>query len=93
MNEGKNLEKFRKLLIEFGIKNPRIKLVPDRECVETMVEAGMGYTIGTTIERFPFYPNMCAVHTGFNQKIVLLQNKDEKRKDIRQLFERSIQAF
>jgi len=93
LNEGKNLEKFRSLLTKFGIQNPRIKLVQDRESVETMVELGMGYTIGTTIERFPFYPNMCAVHTGFIQKIILLQRKDDKRPAVRKLFEQSTQIF
>lgn len=86
LNEGKNQEKFRRLLQGFGIANPRIRLLPDRESVETMVENGRGYTIGTTAERFPFYPNMSVVHTGFLMKIVLLCRKDNTKKAVKQLF-------
>lgn len=68
---------------EYGIQFTDVRMVPNRETLQTMVEMGRGVTICAEIDRFPRYPHLLRYPLGRTQTVVCIWRREEDRPQMR----------
>jgi DNA-binding transcriptional LysR family regulator len=84
LSNARATEDFHSIWARAGLKLKDVRIVPNRENMQTMVEMGEGFTIGTTMERFPHYPHMIAypIHALEPLHILCIWRKEEDRPSV-----------
>lgn len=65
-----------------GLHFTDVRVVPNRETMQTMVEAGQGFTICTDLERFIHFPHIVTVPIERYQKIYCVWRRTETRPQV-----------
>lgn len=66
----------------FGIQFSDLRIVSNRETLQTMVELGRGVTICTSADRFPKFPHILSYPLGRRQQILCIWRRGEARPQV-----------
>lgn len=80
-------QEFIEMWRQYGLNLTDVKLLPNRESTQTMVELGRGMTLATSMERFSRSPNICQIPLHRRTQIFCAWRRDENRNPVTALVE------